>query len=315
MASCGLRAGRAGPVQAGMAGNQQRQPRQRERQDNQEEEVDAVGEQQADLATGHHPDLLLHGEPNGRRRGFSHRWRGRQAPRPARCADRRSPARRPATSRWCPSRTRSARVARRRPAVPAGVSSSTWSHMFRCVSEVCDVSATTTTQPRSAWRRSTAITWCSCAASSPALGSSTTSSVGLVISSIAIDAHRRSSGASLPIRVRAVRRQLELVENLVHHAVAVLGRGVRRQPQFGGVSQRSFDGEARVRAVVARTRSRCVRASTRARRARRGSSTVTGRRSSSLCAGEQAEQRGVARRRRPDDRGQCARTRRERHAR
>ena len=73
--------------------------------------------------------------------------------------------------------------------------------MFRCVSEVCEVSATTTTQPSSAWRRSAASTWCSCAASSPALSSSTTSSVGLVISSIAIDANRRRSGANLSIRV------------------------------------------------------------------------------------------------------------------
>ena len=58
-----IRARRAGPVQSGMSGNQQRQPRQPERQDNQEEEGDAVGEQQAELATGHHPDLLTYGEP------------------------------------------------------------------------------------------------------------------------------------------------------------------------------------------------------------------------------------------------------------
>ena len=59
----GAAAARSGPVQAGTAGYQQRQPGQRERQENQQEEVAAVGEQQLDLATGHHPDLLLHGEP------------------------------------------------------------------------------------------------------------------------------------------------------------------------------------------------------------------------------------------------------------
>lgn len=58
-----------------------------------------------------------------------------------------------------------------------------------------------TTQPILAWRRSTAMTWRCCAGSSPAVGSSTTSRLGRVISSIARAAHRRTSGASLRIRV------------------------------------------------------------------------------------------------------------------
>ena len=48
-ASCGLRAGRAGLPQAGIAGNQQRQSRQCKRQGGQEEKVEAVGEEQAEL--------------------------------------------------------------------------------------------------------------------------------------------------------------------------------------------------------------------------------------------------------------------------
>ena len=137
---------------------------------------------------------------------------------------------------------------------PVGVSSNTWSHIFRWVSDVAEVGviATTTTHP----------------------------SVGLTPqhrhhvvflrriqpgarlvnheqrrSGDEFDRQRRAPahlGRQLADPGRAVRRQLELFENLVHHPVAVLGRGVRRQPQFGGVSQGSFDGELRVQAVVAR---------------------------------------------------------------
>ena len=68
------------------------------------------------------------------------------------------------------------------------------------------------------------------------------------------DRHRRAPahlGRQFAYPGSALRGELELVENLVHHTAAVVGRGVRRQPQLGGVFQGSFDGEARVRAVVA----------------------------------------------------------------
>ena len=79
------------------AGNQQRQSRQRKRQGRQEEKVDAVGDEQPGLATGHQPDLSFECGFGGRRPGCCHLGRRRM---PAGARETRGGRRRDRRSTW-----------------------------------------------------------------------------------------------------------------------------------------------------------------------------------------------------------------------